>query len=470
MSDVFNKVKKAFSDLATDKRIANRQRFFMLPRYAVEYLASHFVDRYGEEKYPTKLSDFIADYYHEPREKDKVLSDLMTIGKITLVEEVKVVTDVSLGVYRANLQNLNVKNCMISLDVLDKHQNLLLTGMWGLTTLTYSPDTVPPTMTPILIQDFVPFQCSTTDFRLFQESRDFFTFEEWLDVLMNTVGLNHERYDLRQKLIFLTRLIPLVECNTNFMEFGPKQTGKTYLYRNSSYYTRIFSGGNVSAATLFYNIARRELGELAVKDSVILDEISKVKFTNPDEMIGKLKDYMESGHYERGPKRAVSTCSLMLMGNISVEMKGTGYVPVEDFTYVISKDMRDSAMVDRVHGVVPGWELPKIRMSGRHLSRGYGIASDYFCEVMHEMRKQSYSHIIAQEVDLIGDYTIRDERSVKRIAGGLLKLIIPSGSTNRSELRAIMNLAMEYRKRVNDWLHILAPGEFPKKTLDYALK
>lgn len=470
MSEVFNKTKKVLGDLATDKRIASRQRFFMLPRYAVEYLASHFSDRYGEDKYASELSKFVANYYHEPREKDKVLSDLMTLGKITLIEEVKVVTDVSLGVYRANLQNLNLKNCMISLDVLDKHQNLLLTGMWGLTTLIYSPDTAPPTMTPILIQDFVPFQCSTTDVKLFQEARDFFTFEEWLDVLMNTVGLNHERYNLRQKFIFLTRLIPLVECNTNLMEFGPKQTGKTYLYRNASYYTRIFSGGNVSAATLFYHIARRELGELAVKDSVILDEISKVKFTNPDEMIGKLKDYMESGHYERGPKRAVSTCSLMLMGNISVQMKETGYVPVEDFTYVISKDMRDSAMVDRIHGVVPGWELPKISMSTRHLSRGYGIASDYFCEVMHEMRKQSYNHIIEKEVELTGDYTIRDERSVKRIASGLLKLIIPSRSTNKSELRAIMDLAIEYRKRVNDWLHILAPGEFPKKNLGYALK
>jgi len=470
MSEIFNKVKKVFGDLATDKRIANRQELFMLPRYVVEYLASYFIDKYGEEKYAPELSKFVANYYHEARERDKVLSDLMTVGKITLIDEVKVTTDVELGTYRTSLQNLNLKDCMITLDVLDKHQNLLMTGMWGLTTLSYSPDTTPPTMTPILIQDFVPFQCSTTDVKLFQEARDFFTFEEWLDVLMNTVGLNHERYNLRQKLVFLTRLIPLVECNTNLMEFGPKQTGKTYLYRNASYYTRIFAGGNISAATLFYNIARRELGEMAVKDAVIMDEISKVKFTNPDEMVGKLKDYMESGHYERGPKRAVSTCSLMLMGNVSVEMKETGYVPVEDFTYVMSKDMRDSALVDRVHSVIPGWELPKISMSTRHLSRGYGIASDYFCEIMHEIRKQSYTHILDQEVDLVGDYTIRDERSVKRIASGLLKLITPSGSINRSELRAIMDIAVEYRKRINDWLHILAPGEFPKKKLDYMLK
>ena len=468
MSELFNKTKKVFADLATDKRIANKQEFFMLPRYVVEYLASKFMDKYGEENYAPQLSKFIAKYYHEARERDKVLSDVMTSGKITLIDEVKVTTDVGLGTYRAHLQNLNLKDCMINLDVLDKNQNLLVTGMWGLVTLSYSPDTAPETMAPILIQDFSPFQCTTTDTKIIQEARESFTFEEWIDIILNTVGLNHEQYNLRQKLIFLTRLIPLVECNINLMEFGPKQTGKTYLYRNSSYYTRIFAGGNISAATLFYNIARRELGEMAAKDAIILDEISKVKFTNPDEMIGKLKDYMESGHYERGPKRAASTCSLMLMGNIAVEQKETGYVPVEDFTYVLSKEMRDSAFIDRIHGVVPGWELPKIRMSSRHLSRGYGIASDYFCEIMHEMRKQNTAHIIDQEINLTGDYTIRDEKAVKRIASGLLKLLTPNGEINSTELKIIMDLATEYRGRVNDWLHIISPGEFAKKNLTYS--
>jgi ATP-dependent Lon protease len=257
------------------------------------------------------------------------------------------------------------------------------------------------------------------------------------------------------------------------MEFGLKQTGKTYLYRNASYNTRIFSGGNISPATLFYNISRRSLGELALKDAIVMDEISKVKFSNPDEMIGKLADYMESGHYERGPKRAASTSSLMLMGNIRVEAGEGGYAPVEEFTYVLPEDMRrkdPEKIVDRVFGLIPGWELPKISMSTWHLSRGYGIASDYFCEISHEMRKVDCGHIAEKEVELLGDYTIRDERAVKRIADGLLKLLVPGGSISRSELKAIMDMAVEYRSRVNDWLHILSPGEFPKKKLEYRLK
>jgi ATP-dependent Lon protease len=471
-TELFNKVKRVFGDLATDKRVANRQELFILPRYVSEYLASQFMEKYGDDYLP-HLYRFVSKYYHEPREKDKVLSDLMQAGKLTLIEEVEVDTDINLGTYRAHLQNLNIENCMIDLNVVERNENLLMTGMWGLVSLVYSPDSAPANMTPILIQEFIPFQCPTRDIKPFQEARDEFTFEEWLDLLINTVGLNHERYNLRQKLVFLTRLLPLIECNVNLMEFGPKQTGKTYLYRNVSYNVRIFSGGNISPATLFYNIARGTLGELALKDAIIMDEISKVRFSNPDEMIGKLADYMESGHYERGPKRAVSTASLMFMGNIKVEAEEGGYTPVEEFTYVLPEDMRrkdPEKILDRVFGLVPGWELPKISMSALHLSRGYGIASDYFCEVLHEMRKVNYSHIIDQEVELVGNYTIRDERAVKKIGEGLLKLLAPNGNVDRSELKIIMDIAVEYRNKICDWLHILSPGEFPKKKLEYRLK
>lgn len=156
-----------------------------------------------------------------------------------------------------------------------------------------------------------------------------------------------------------------------------------------------------------------------------------------------------------------------------VEAGESAYRPVEEFTYVLPNDIRENdpaKLIDRVHGIIPGWELPKISMSTRHLSRGCGIASDYFCETMHELRKQNYTHIIDQETELTGDYTIRDERSVKRIANGLLKLINPNESIDKTELKTIMDIAIEYRKRVNDWLHIRAPGEFPKKELNYTLK
>lgn len=470
-----SKIKAVFGDLAVDKRIASKQEFTMLPRFVIENLASRFYEKYGDN-YTQKLSEFISKYYHEAKEREKILSDLMKFDKIVIIDEVRVETDIYQRTYKAHLENLNLRNCMIDEEIIEEHENLLITGMWGLVTLKYARDIVPkdsdgnPLMTPVLIANFQPFQCSYTDINLFKEARDEFTFDKWLDVLINTLGLNPKAYDRRQKLVLLTRLIPLVERNSNLIEFGPRATGKTYLYRNSTYYTRIFAGGNVTPAVLFYNIARKTLGEIGVKDAVIFDEISKIKFSNPHEMIGKLKDYMESGQYERGPKKASSGCSLVFMGNVSVERDESGkFVPVEELTYILPQEMRDSALIDRIHGIIPGWELPKISKSGYHLSQSYGIASDYFCEVMHEMRKFSYAHIVEEEVELVGDYSIRDERAIKKIVSGLFKLLIPNESFDKSELRVVMDVATEYRKRVNDWLHILEPGEFPKKVFEYKL-
>jgi len=225
----------------------------------------------------------------------------------------------------------------------------------------------------VIVSDFRPFQAPDIDPKILEEARECFTLDEWIKVLINTTGLDPTVYSIRQRLLLLSRLVPLVEGNVNIAESGPRQTGKTYLYRNVSSYAKIISGGSMSPAVLFYNLRTRVPGELAVKDAVVFDEISKVRFPNPDEMMGKLKDYMESGQYERGDKRVASDASLVFVGNVAVEAGDTGYVPVEDLTYVLPEPMRDSAFIDRVHGLVPGWELPKISQAKAHLSKGYGI-------------------------------------------------------------------------------------------------
>jgi len=206
-------------------------------------------------------------------------------------------------------------------------------------------------------------------------------------------------------------------------------------------------------------------GELAVKDVVVFDEISKVRFPNPDEMMGKLKDYMESCMFERGDKKAVSDASLVFMGNIAVEMTSEGYVPVEDLTYVLPQPMRDSAFIDRIHGLIPGWELPKISQSKYHLSKGYGIASDYFAEALHLLRKESLSLLISKHLEFSENFKIRDEKSVKKITSGLVKILFPNKSFNKSELKRIVELAVEYRQIIRDWLHKIDPGEFPGERL-----
>ena len=466
---LFAKIQKVFGEYAVDKRIANSVELMRLPRYVVEYLIGEFIAKGGD--WEEKLRKFVAKYYYEPKYKDLLLHKLTTEGAVKIIDELKVWVHPKTGKHYVILPSLAIRDAQILLEIVEKNPNVLTMGMWGLITLRYDPSAVDEEgATPIIVVDFIPFQAPAIDFNLFKEARREFTLEEWVDVLINTIGLNHERYSFRQKLVLLTRLVPLVEGNVNLMEFGSRATGKTYIYRHVSHYTRIFSGGNISPAVLFYNLRTKVPGEIATRDVVVFDEISKIRLTNPSEMMGKLKDYMESGHYERGDKRGVSTCSLVFMGNIEVELREEGYVPVEEFTYALPKEMRDSAFVDRVHGIVPGWELPKIKQAKYHLSQGYGIASDYFAEILHEMRKESLVAKIGQHVEFSDNFTIRDERAVKKIASGLLKLLFSHGEWDKSELSLVMDIALEYRQRVREWLHILAPGEFPKERLSYRIR
>jgi len=462
-SELYNKVKRYFGDYAVDKRLVYELELAKLPRYVAEYLISEFAGSGGN--WEARLREFIRKHYYEPEEKEVVKHKLVVDGTVKLIDELRVVVDIETRVHVGIIQSLDIW-AEVPVDIVERNRATLVNGMWGLITLKRSdPIEVFDRTIAATVTDFRPFQSPDTDPRILEEAKQYFTLDEWVEVIINTIGLDPSVYSPRQRLALLSRLVPLVEGNVNMAEFGPRQTGKTYLYRNVSNYVRIISGGTISPATLFYNLRTRVPGELAVKDVVVFDEVSKVRFPNPDEMMGKLKDYMESGVFERGDKKVTSDASLVFMGNIAVEMGPEGYVPVEDLTYVLPQPMRDSAFIDRIHGLIPGWELPKISQAKYHLSKGYGIASDYFAEALHSMRKESLTGLVSQHIELSENFKIRDEKSVKRITSGLIKLLFPDKSFNREELRRVVELALEYRQRVRDWLHKIDPGEFPREKL-----
>jgi ATP-dependent Lon protease len=254
------------------------------------------------------------------------------------------------------------------------------------------------------------------------------------------------------------------------VELGPRATGKSFLYKNISYYVRLYSGGQVSPAVLFYHGTFRTIGDIGVRDCVVFDEVSRIDFKNPDEMMGKLKDYMESGEFERGLlRRARSTCSLVFMGNIEVE----GRLPAEDYNTVMPECMRDSAFIDRIHGMIPGWEIPKIEQSETHLCSGYGLITDYFCEMMHELRKESFIYHISKRLELEahpGKVTIRDQKSILRVASGLMKLLSPHEREDPEAMDLAVKTAVEYRQRIHDWLCSLSPGEYQPKSFSYRIR
>jgi len=462
MDELNDKLKYVFGDVVVRKDIVLYQEVARLPRFISEYLISSLGKERPSREDLEMIGRTVSECYPEPKDRDKVLHDLMKAGEYKVIDEVKVYTDISSGTHRAFLWNLGLE-CAITDELLEKYENLLRQGLWGLVRLQYMSGSEGGYATVV---GFIPFQIAKLDMDAFMEGRRKFTTEEWVNVLISTIGFNPEALPWRKKLVILSRLIPLVESNVNMIEFGPRNTGKTYTYLNTSHYTRIFSGGRVSPAVLIWNLARNIPGEITTKDCVVFDEISKIEFSSADEMMGKLKLYMESGYVERGDRRGISQCSIMFMGNVDVK----GEIPIEDFTYVLPEVMRDPAFIDRIHGFVPGWEIPKIGKLDIYLSKNYGFVTDYFAEILHELRKRTgfYYHI-SERVEL-SNVTGRDERAIKRLASGFLKLISPNEDFTETELKIALDLAVEYRQRVADWLHLMRPGEFERKKIGYKVR
>lgn len=462
MDEVNAKLKYVFGDVVVRKDVVLYQEVARLPRFISEYLISSLGKEAPEREDLRKIANMVSRCYPEPRDRDKVLHDLMKNGEYKVIDEVKVFTDIATGTHRAFLWNIGIE-CSITDELLEKYENLLRQGLWGLAKLQYVSNIEGGS---VIVVGFTPFQIAKLDMGAFIDGRKGFTTEEWVDVLISTVGFNPEALPSRKKLIILSRLIPLVEPNVNLMELGPRNTGKTYTYLNTSHYTRIFSGGRVSPAVLIWNLARNIPGEITTKDCVVFDEISKIEFPSADEMMGKLKLYMESGYVERGTRRGISQCSLMYMGNVDVK----GEVPIEDFTYVLPEVMRDPAFIDRIHGFIPGWEVPKIGRLDLYISKHHGFVTDYFAEILHELRKKTdfYYHV-SDNVELT-NVTGRDEKAVKKLASAILKLIAPHGEIGGQELKLALDLAVEYRQRVADWLHFMRPGEYERKRIEYEVK
>jgi len=457
------KMFEQFGEVVVDKRFSRLEPAGRLPRYLSEYLVTKFCGENPNETDITHLVEFINIRCPQPRDRDKVLHEMMTKGDYNLIDEFKAVTDLRKNTHWVRIPSLGVKASILE-SVLNRYDSLLTSGMWGLGTLKYMPPSSDKhNSTNVLLSEFTPFEVSYVDLSGFTQRRRKFALDEWVDLLIRTIGLNPNAYDEDQKILLLSRLVPLVENNCNLMELGPKATGKTYFFRNISFHTRVISGGMVSPATLFYNIARDTLGEICMRNVIAFDEIRNIQFFGANRLFGKMKDYMTDGFFERGPKKASSTCSLVFLGNIEID----GELPVGDFSKALPQFMRDPSFIDRLDGLIPGWKLPKIKQSNVHLANGTGLAIHYFAQILHELRKKHFRNQLEKRVNLEGTMTIRDERGVKKIASGMLKILAPDGKFTNEELRLALDTGIAYRQCIREWLHRLAPGEFASTPLEY---
>jgi len=467
------KLKYHYGEYVVDKGIANMQDIRRVPKFVSEHLLTKISNEGDESKFNERLMkmiELVNTLHPEAKDKDKIL-DKVIIKRQNhkIIDEIKVEIDEVHELRKALIPTLNLHNVMILDSVVEQNDQLLSTGIWGMASIRYSDPILDESgnklTLPVLIEDFKPFHIANINLAEFIEKREQFTTEEWIDILINTTGLNPDVYSERQKLLLISRFIPIVENNINIMEFGPRATGKTFFYRNISFYDRIISGGKITPAQLFYHIARRTVGEIGMKDCIVFDEVARLKFTDPNEIMGKMKDYMVDGHFERGPKKGTSLCSLVFMGNLEV----SGYVPAEDINYALPEFMRnDTAFIDRIHGVIPGWEIAKIRKSEIHLSKNYGFSVDFFSEILHELRKVDFTPLIRERVEL-QNITIRDEIGIYRLVAGLAKILFPNKQFDKAHLEKIVNIIIEYRQKIVDLLHKMAPGEFERKKITYRI-
>ena len=469
------KLKETFRGKVVNKALTLNTGVDEFPRYVLEYLIDNYCaeDTFKEDM--QKVVRRLKETFVYGAETEKVRHFIRENRSHSLIANLEARLVETEDKYWGTISAINENFVNIPQSIISQYPMLLAGGMWGTIELTYDETEVHnKKIRPFKVTAFTPFQVSVINVEEFIEKRSQFSTEEWLDILVNSCGLDPARMSRREKLLYVSRCIPLVETNVNTVELAPRETGKTYLYRNISYYARVLSGGKASPAQLFINLNTGKIGEVGLRDAVVFDEIANTDFTDPKSFVSIMQGYMQDAKFSRGGKKEVLAFgSLVFVGNLDVQGKLPHekyfhlFEPLPDFLQVI-------AFLDRIHAYLPGWEIPKLKPDS--YSKDYGFIADYFCEIMHELRKKDVLAGLRDRFELVdaantqNGLSGRDERAVRKSAGGLLKLLYPDGQLTDDELSEVLELACELRQRVRDQMHLIAPGEYDKVKISARFK
>jgi ATP-dependent Lon protease len=442
-----------------------------VPRYVAEFLLARSPD---PEAQLADVADYVARLTPLPPDREFWRSRLVRDGRVEILEEILVEVDVRHGVYHSHLASLDV-HVAVAPAVVERYPELLAGGLWGRARVErlVDPDTGVATLE---LSQFHPVQVRAR-VDAFIENRYYFNAREWINLLIVSSGydpgvLTESAPDptsaLRLRLLALTRLAPVVEPSLHLLELGPRNTGKTYLLRSLSNRVFVLSGSRGTPATLFVNLASHTPGILVQRDVVVFDEVARLHLGSA-ETLATLKDFLETGTFTRGSQALRSQSSTVFLGNIEVDA-GQPSHRYRSLVEPLPEELRDVAFLDRLHGYLPGWEMPKLRPES--FARGLGLVSDYFGEVLLRLRDHPFEARFRAIVDpypLKSGMTQRDRVAVERMARALLKLVFPHGETAGEEdvVRAILSLAGELRQRVHAALVHLAPGEFAPRAIGY---
>lgn len=456
-----------------------------VPVYVLEFLLGQYCSSDDEEVIERGIENvkkILSDNYVRPDEAQKVLSKLRQRGSHTIIDMVTVDLNLRYDEYEASFSNLGLTGIPISEDYAEKYDRLLCGGIWCIVQLEYDsgeeavPDIISPSgdriqskrkrqkdMTPISIRKLTPIQLPNVDMDALKAGRKDFTKEEWLNVLMRSIGMEPDELTEREKWLLLTRMIPLVENNFNLCELGPRSTGKSYLYKEVSPNSILVSGGQTTVANLFYNMGRKTMGLVGLWDCVAFDEVAGIKFKDNDG-IQIMKDYMASGSFARGKEEKAASASMVFVGNInqSVDVLLKTSSLFDPFPPEMGTD---TAFLDRIHCYLPGWEVPKFRPE--HFTNDYGFITDYLAGWIREMRKEQYGDALDHYFRLGKNLNQRDVIAVRKMVDGYLKLMYPDGEFGKEEVEEVLKLALEMRRRVKEQLKKLGGMEFYDVNFSY---
>lgn len=437
-----------------------------VPVYVLEYLLGMYCSTTDEELISqgiTTVKNILADNFVRPDEAQKIISKLRERGSYTVIDNVSVKLNFRNDVYEAEFSNLGIKNVPVPEQYASDYERLLCGGIWCIIQLEYFYDEGDKNRCPFIIHKLTPIQMPNLDLDEVIRGRERFTKDEWIDVLLRSIGMEPEKFNDRVKWLLLTRMIPLVENNFNLCELGPRGTGKSHVYKEISPNSILVSGGQTTVANLFYNMSNKSVGLVGMWDCVAFDEVAGITFKDKDG-VQIMKDYMASGSFSRGKEEKNASASMVFVGNInqSVDVLLKTSHLFEPFPEAMACD---SAFFDRMHCYVPGWEVPKYRPE--FFTNDYGLITDYLSEFLRELRKTSYSDMFDPYFKLGNNLNQRDVIAVRKMASGLMKLVYPHGKCDKEGVQEILRLALESRRRVKEQLKKIGGMEFYDVNFSY---
>ncbi len=437
-----------------------------VPVFVLEYLLGKYCatdDLAAIEAGMRIVNSTLADNFVRPDEANKAQSIVREKGRHTLIDKIKVRYLSDDDKYWAEFVNFGHKYVHIPDRYIREYDRLLMGGIWAQVEIRHDYDEeAKGKRSPFWIDSIKPIQLASFDLEEYREGRRQFTTDEWIDLLIRSVGLEPTHFDRRLKLLFLSRLIPLCEQNFNLIELGPRGTGKSYAFQEISPYVILLTGPT-TVANLFYNMASGKMGLVGLWDSVAFDEVADLQ-KMPKEVVTTLKTYCESGTFARGKDALTGSASLAFFGNTNqpVETMVRSSHLFAPLPEVIREDM---AFLDRLHFYLPGWEVPKMRME--YFTNDYGFVVDYLAEALRELRKHNFTEVIDRSFSLGAHLNARDVKAVRKTVAGMIKLIYPSGDLSKEELAEILELSLEGRRRVKEQLKKMGSFEYYQTSFSY---